>query len=175
MTYHSNITDKEKFQHICDITTSVAGLRKGSLAFKSRKHKLQLPRLVAANIGRINEIHHRAIAEVLKRDRSLIYHYENTHSANYTSWADYRKMFNLVHQAFTDIENTKPTVEDSKGMKNYLLEFVNESKKNQVEIMIISGKVGCKIVTSFADFSSILKKIKFALTNYNHSIQINLL
>tara|TARA_R100001530_G_C4312301_1_gene153389 strand:- start:633 stop:1160 length:528 start_codon:yes stop_codon:yes gene_type:complete len=174
MTYRSNITDKEKFEHICNLTTSLVGLRKGSLAFKSRKQEIQLPRLVASNIARLSGIHQRAIAEVLKRDRSLIYHYENTHSANYTSWREYRKMFNLVYKAYEEIEDVKPAFIDRKGMKQHLLEFVEESEPYQVEILITSGVVGCKIRTSFIKFSYVLKNLKFALANYNHSININL-
>ena len=175
MTYHSNITDKEKFEHICDLTTSLVGLRKGSLSFKSRKQEIQLPRLVAANIGRLDKIHHRIISDVLNRDRSLIYYYENMHGANYTSWKKYREIFNLVHQAYTEIEESKPSFEDNRAMKRYLLEFIKESTKYQVEILITSGKVGCRILTSYKSFSSTLKNIKFALANFNHSIEINLL
>ena len=174
MTYRSNITDKEKFEHICNLTTSLVGLRKGSLAFKSRKKELQLPRLVAANVARLSDIHHRAIAEVLKRDRSLIYHYETTHKGNYCNWAEYRKVFNLVYKAYEEIEEVKPAFLDRKGMKQHLLEFVEESEPYQVEILITSGVVGCKIRTSFIKFSYVLKNLKFALANYNHSMNINL-
>jgi len=175
MTYHSKVDEKEKFEHICNLTTSLVGLRKGSLGFKSRKQEIQLPRLIAANIGRLNDIHHRAIADVLNRDRSLIYHYEKNHSANYTSWKKYREIFNLVHQAFTEIETAKPSFQDKRALKTHILEFVKEPEKCQVEILITSGKVGCKIITSFKDFSHTLKNIKFALQNYRHSIEINLL
>ncbi len=175
MTYRSNITDKEKFEHICNLTTSLVGLRKGSLAFKTRKQEIQLPRLVAANIGRLLGIHQRAIAEVLKRDRSLIYHYEKIHSGNYTSWNDYRKMFNLVYRSFHEIESVKPIFEDTRGMKRHLLEFVKETEPEQVEILITSGSIGCKIKTNFKNFSSSLKTIKFALDNYSHNIELNLL
>tara|TARA_R100000306_G_C4341239_1_gene125332 strand:- start:54 stop:581 length:528 start_codon:yes stop_codon:yes gene_type:complete len=175
MTYRSKITDKEKFEHICNLTTSLVGLRKGSLSFKTRKLDIQLPRLVASNIARLSGIHQRAIADVLNRDRSLIYYYESKHSANYTSWKEYRKMFNLVYKAFDDIEETKPAFMDSRGMKRHLLEFVEESEPYQVEILITSGVVGCKIRTSFIKFSYVLKNLKFALANYNHSIDINLL
>jgi hypothetical protein len=175
MTYHSKITDKEKFEYICNLTTSLVGLRKGALAFKTRKQEIQLPRLVASNIGRLSGIHQRAIADVLKRDRSLIYHYENQHSANYTSWNDYREMFNLVYKAFQEVEESKPAFKDSRGMKRHLLEFVEESEPYQVEILIRSGSVGCKIKTSYVKFSYILKNIKFALANFRHSIDVNLL
>ena len=153
MTYRSKITDKEKFEYICNLTTS----------------------LVASNIGRLSGIHQRAIADVLNRDRSLIYHYENQHSANYTSWADYREMFNLVYKAFEEVEEAKPAFKDNKGMKRHLLEFVEESEPYQVEVLITSGAVGCKIKTSYLKFSPFLKNLKFALANFRHSIDVNLL
>ena len=46
------MTAKDNFIHICNLTTSVMGLRKGSLAYKSRKQEVQIPRMVAAVIGR---------------------------------------------------------------------------------------------------------------------------
>ena len=179
MTYRSRIPlkidDKEKFNHICDLTTSLVGLWKGSLSFKSRKQEIQLPRLVAANIGLLNDIHHRVIAEVFNRDRSSVYHYESTHGGNYTNWKKYREVFNLVHQAYTEIETSKPSFKDNRALKRHILEFVKESEKCQVEILVTSGKVGCKIITSYREFSYVLKNIKFALANYRHSIDVNLL
>ena len=179
MTYRSRrplkIDDKEKFNHICELTTSLVGLRKGSLGFKSRRQEIHLPRLVAANIGLLNDIHHRVIAEVLNRHRSLIYHYEHTHGGNYMSWQKYREIFNLVHQAYTEIEESKPSFKDNRALKRHILEFVKESEKCQVEILVTSEKVGCKIITSYREFSYVLKNIKFALANYRHSIDVNLL
>ena len=175
MTYRSKITDKEKFKNICDLTTSLVGLRKGSLAYKSRKLEVQLPRLVAANIGRLTHIHQRIIADVLKRDRSLIYHYEHKHNGNYSTWKAYREMFNLVFTAFEDLQGGKPTFEDCRGMKRYLLEFAQENTPYQIEILVSSGKVGCTIKTSYVDFSKTLKNINFALTNYNHSLELNII
>lgn len=178
MTYRSRVstkaTDRETFEHICNLTTSLAGLRKGSLSFRSRKHELQLPRLVASNIALLSQIHHKTIADVLRRDRSNIYHYEKTHQANYSSWAAYRRMFNLVYTSFKDIEEVRPVFKDSIGMKRYLLDFVEESEPYQVEILITSGVVACKIRTNFYNFSKVLKNLKFVLSNYNHSIDINL-
>ena len=83
-------------------------------------------------------------------------------------------MFNLVYRAFEDIEEVKPVFADSEGMKRYLLEFVEESKPYQVELLITSGVVGCKIKTTFYKFSDVLKKLKFVLTSYRHSIDIQL-
>tara|TARA_R100000654_G_scaffold35308_1_gene60729 strand:- start:2447 stop:2974 length:528 start_codon:yes stop_codon:yes gene_type:complete len=175
MTYLSNITDKEKFEDICDLTTQLVGIRKGSLAFKSRKLELQIPRLVAANIGRLSFIHQRVIADVLNRDRSLIYHYEHKHGSNYASWREYREMFNKVYTAYNEINGAKTTFDDSKTLKRHLLDFTEEDRPQQVEILVKSGKVGCSLKTSYRQFSNMLKNIRFALTDYNHSLEVNLL
>ena len=80
------MTSKDNFIHICNLTTSVMGLPKGSLASKSRKLKFQVPRMVASIIGRIEEnISHSVIAEVIKRHRASVYHYEICHQGHY-SW-----------------------------------------------------------------------------------------
>ena len=84
-------------------------------------------------------------------------------------------MFNLVYKAFQEVEESKPAFKDSRGMKRHLLEFVEESDPYQVEILITSGSVGCKIKTSYVKFSYVLKNIKFALANFRHSIDVNLL
>ena len=175
MTYLSNITDKEKFEDICDLTTQIVGLRKGSLSFKSRKLELQLPRLVAANIGRISLIHQRVIAGVLNRDRSLVYHYENKHGSNYATWREYREMFNKVYTAYNEINGAKTTFDDCRTLKRHLLNFTQEDRPEQVEILVKSGKVGCSLKTSYAQFSTMLKNIRFALTDYNNTIEVNLL
>ena len=175
MTRYANITDKDKFKHLCDLTTSLVGLRKGSLRFKSRKHDVHLPRLIASNIGMQSDIHRNIIAEVLNRDRVLIYHYEKTHKSNYSSWPKYREMFNMVIKAYEELQSIRPTFHDSMGLKGYLLEFVTEDNPNQAEILVVSGKVGCKIKSTCSNLSHMLKNIQFALKNYNHSIKVNLL
>ena len=53
--YHFKMTEKENFIQICDLTTSIVGLEKGSLSLKSRKQSLQIPRMVAAMVARIEE------------------------------------------------------------------------------------------------------------------------
>ena len=101
------MTPKDNFIHICNLTTSVMGLRKGSLAFKTRKTEIQIPRMVASVIGRIEEnISHSVIAEVINRHRASIYHYVKCHQGNYT-WEKYRDIFNLVYMTYKQIEQSK--------------------------------------------------------------------
>ena len=171
--YLSNMTSKDNFIDICNLTTSVLGLRKGSLSHKSRKQELNIARQIAGVIGRIEEgIHHKIIAEVLKRNRSLIYHYEKKHSANYT-WDKYRDAFNKVYMAYKQIDQTKQIFIDKYYMKDYLLKNgVKENQKQEVCILIRSGEVGTLIKTSYMDFSNQLENIKFALKDYKYSMEI---
>ena len=167
------MTEKDNFLDICNLTTSVLGLRKGSLSQKSRKQELNIARQIAGVIGRIEEgIHHKIIAEVLKRDRSLIYHYEKKHSANYT-WEKYRDSFNKVYMAYKQIDHTKQIFIDKYYMKSYLLKNgVKESEKQEVCILIRSGDVGTLIKTSYMDFSNQLEIIKLALKNHKYTMEI---
>ena len=167
------MTAKDHFIHICNLTTNVMGLRKGSLAYKSRKTELQIPRMVASIIARKEEgIHQTVIAEVLKRDRSLIYHYEKKHDDHY-AWEKYRDVFNKVYMAYHQIENSKQVFLDKHYMKEYLLKNgVKESSKIEAQILIKSEKVSVIINTSYMDFSNQLENIKFALRNYKYQIEI---
>jgi site-specific DNA-adenine methylase len=167
------MTPKDNFIHICNLTTSVMGLRKGSLAFKTRKQEIQIPRMVAAVIGRIEEhISHSVIGEVLSRHRASIYHYEKCHQGNYT-WEKYREVFNKVYMTYKQIEQSKKVFVDRYYMKEYLLKNgVKENAKNEVNIMLKSGRIGVVITTSYMDFSNQLENIKFALRDYKYEMEI---
>ena len=167
------MTAKDNFIHICNLTTNVMGLRKGSLAYKSRKTELQIPRMVAAVIGRTEEgINHSIIAEVLNRHRASIYHYEKCHQGHYT-WEKYRDIFNKVYMAYKQIEQSKKVFIDKYYMKEFLLKNgVKESPKLEAKIMVKSGRVSIIIITSYMDFSNQLENIKFALRDYKYEMQI---
>jgi hypothetical protein len=167
------MTAKDNFKHICNLTTSVMGLRKGSLAYKSRKTEFQIPRMVAAVIGRIEEnISHSVIAEVINRHRASIYHYEKCHQGHYT-WEKYRDVFNKVYMAYKQIEQSKKVFIDRYYMKEFLLKNgVKENAKDEVRIMLKSGRIGVVIITSYLDFSNQLENIKFALKDYKYEMEI---
>ena len=167
------MTSKDNFIHICNLTTTVMGLPKGSLANKSRKTEIQIPRMVASIIGRIEEnISHSVIAEVINRHRASVYHYEKCHQGHYT-WEKYREAFNKVYMAYKQIEQSKKIFIDKNYMKEYLLKNgVKESPKNETSIMIKSGSVSIIIITSYMDFSNQLENIKFALRDYKYEMQI---
>jgi len=101
MIYHSKMTQEDNFKNLCNLTTSLLGLRKGSLAYKSRRQELQVARSIASVIARKEyEIPHSTIAKVINRDRTLIYHYEKNHKHNYSTFPKYRDIFNKVFNAF---------------------------------------------------------------------------
>ena len=167
------MTAKDNFIHICNLTTTVLGLPKGSLAFKTRKQEFQVPRMVAAVIGRIEEhISHSIIGDVLSRHRASIYHYEKCHQGNYT-WDKYRDIFNKVYMAYKQIEQSKKVFIDRHYMTVFLFKNgVKENTKNEVSIMLKSGRVGVVIITSYMDFSNQLENIKFALRDYKYEMEI---
>ena len=174
MIYHSKMTLEDNFKNLCNLTTSLLGLRKGSLAYKSRKQDLQVARSIASVIARIEyEVPHSTIAKVINRNRTLIYHYEKNHKHNYATFPKYRDTFNKVFNAFTTIEDSKKSFFDLQQLKNYLRKNdVFNSEKHQVIIRIKSGKVGTDIKVSYRDFYNQLENVKLALQNFKYQIEI---
>ena len=168
------MTEEYNFKNICDLTTKLLGLPDDALALKSRKRPLQVARAIAGYIGRTEEdINQKTIGKVLNRDRTLIYHYENTHKSNYANCEVYRNTFNKVYKAYKDIDGIKEVFVDSDFMKSYLLKNdVVETLKPEVILEVKSGQVKCKIKTSYFDFSNQLEIVKLALKNYHYTIKI---
>jgi len=168
-----NMTAKDNFIDICNLTTKVMKLRKGALYNKCRLQKYQLPRMVAAVIARTEEgIKHEVIAEVLNRHRASIYHYEKAHQGYYC-WEKYRNIFNKIYTAYKTIQDGKKIFKNKRTMKRFLLNNgVEENSKLEANILIISGKAKTIISTSYMDFSNQLEKIKFALKEYKYEMQI---
>ena len=168
------MTEEYNFKNICNLTTKLLGLPDDALALKSRKRPLQVARAIAGYIGRTEEdINQKIIGKVLNRDRTLIYHYENTHKINYANCSIYRDTFNKVYKAYKDIDGVKEVFIDGDFMKSYLLKNeVVETLKPEVILEVKSGQVKCKIKTSYFDFSNQLEIIKLALKNYHYTIKI---
>jgi hypothetical protein len=168
------MTEEYNFKNICNLTTKLLGLPDDALALKSRKRPLQVARAIAGYIGRTEEdINQKIIGKVLNRDRTLIYHYENTHKANYANCEVYRNTFNKVYKAYKDIDGVKEVFIDGNFMKSYLLKNeVVETLDPEVILEVKSGQVKCKIKTSYFDFSNQLEIIKLALKNYHYTIKI---
>jgi hypothetical protein len=171
---HFNMIEEINFKILCDLTTNLVGLRKGSLSYKSREQKYQLPRAVASIVSRmIDETHRTVIAKELKRDRSLIYHYEKMHESNYRTYPKYREMFNKVYNAYSNIQGAKRTFVDAKQLEIYLKDNgVKNSEKHQTTIRVSSGRISTDIKVSYKDFYDQLEKCKFAMTDCNYNLEI---
>ena len=169
-----DIRDEIEVKNLCDLATSICGIRKGSLAYKSRKEQYTIPRSVVAVIARKElKIHHNAIAKELKRDRCSIYHYEGKHEANYMSYPKYREAFNSIYNAYSDIKKSKKIIEDPSEMINYLHNMgVRHSKKPSMKIHIDAGKYEVSIDTNFKHFSRNMDICHEALKDYNCKIYV---
>ena len=166
--------EKDNFKNLCNLTTSLMGLRKGSLAYKSRRSELQVPRAVAAVVARmVDDIHPTIIAKEIKRDRASVWHYEKVHQSNYSSWEKYRDCFNKIYNAYTSSKGEKRTFSDMFHLREHLKENgVRHSKKPQTTIRINSGEVGVDIKVSYRDFYNQLELCKLALRDCNYNLEI---
>ena len=167
------MTAEDNFKNLCNLTTNIMGLPKGSLAYKSRKIELQVPRAAAAVVATMDNIHCTIVAKGLKRDRSLIYHYNKMHSANYSSWEKYRNTFNQIYMAYTSLENAKKEFFDLQHLKEHLRNAgIYNSEKYQTIIRIKCGKIGTDVNVSFREFYDTLELCKLALQDYKYQIEI---
>ena len=169
------MTEELNFKAICDLTTRVLDIPKGSLSLKSRRRPLQVARAVAAYIGRTEEdIHRTIIGKVLNRDRSLIYHYEYKHKPLYRSCEIYRNTFNKVYKEYKNIDGEKEIFIKGKHIRNHLLSSgVKESINNSdVLLEVKSGEAKCIINTSYFEFSDQLENIKLAMEKYHYTVKI---
>jgi len=165
---------EDNFKNLCDLTTNLVGLPKGSLALKTRKTQYQVPRMVAAMVARLeDETHRETIAKVLGRDRTSVNHYERCHSANYASFPLYRETFIKVFNAYAEIKDAKLTFIDMYNLQEHLRKNgVHDSSKHQTTIRIVSGNFGTDIKVSYKDFYNQLELCKLALQNYQHEIEV---
>ena len=168
------MTAEDNFKNLCRLTTEVLGLPRGSLASKSRRSELQIPRSVASVIAvMVDDIHPLVIAKVIKRDRCSVYHYQNTHKSNYANKEKYRNIFNKIYRSYKDLEGAKDFFLDGDYMRVYLLKNgVSVTCGGDVLLEVKSGQVKCIIKTSYFDFSNQLENVKLALKNYHYTVKI---
>ena len=168
------MTEREKFESICDLTTNLVGLHKGALANKTRKQTIHIPRMVASVIGRIaDDIHPTTIAKVLGRDRTSVLHYYKCHGHNYSTFPEYRTVFNKVYNAYSEILSTKKTFLNNDEMRMFLIsKGVNVVQKPQVVIIVESGNAKYKFNTNYFDFTKNADIIREALKDYRYFFKI---
>tara|TARA_R100001530_G_scaffold25879_1_gene20838 strand:+ start:1384 stop:1908 length:525 start_codon:yes stop_codon:yes gene_type:complete len=163
------MTSKDNFIHICNLTTNVMGLRKGSLADKSRKKDLHLARTIAGVIGMKEGIKREVIAKQLNRHRTAIYHYEKQHNDWFSSrsYPSYAKAYTKVFSAYQEIEDSRKQFVDKFHLRNFVKELglVNCDKKHIV-FTITSGSVSYQLFSDAHNFSTYYDTLKLALSGY---------
>ena len=163
------MTPKENFKHICNLTTSVMGLRKGSLSYKSRKQELHLARTIAGVIGMKEGIKREVIAKQLNRHRTAIYHYEKSHKNWFSnrSYPSYAKAYTKVFCAYREIEDSRKQFIDKFHLRNFVIELgLKNCEKRDIVFSITSGSVSYQLFSDAHNFSNYYDTLKLALSGY---------
>tara|TARA_R110002020_G_scaffold103775_1_gene243293 strand:+ start:351 stop:866 length:516 start_codon:yes stop_codon:yes gene_type:complete len=168
------MTDREKFETICDLTTNTVGLQQGSLAYKTRKQELVYSRMIASVIGIKNTgIHPDTIADVIKKDRTSILYYYKMHKHNYSSTKKYRDFFNKVYAAFNNSENIKLVFKNRDELCEFLINAgVKISTNADIKLKIKSGKAVYKLPTTYLQMDYNTEIINKALKDYDYKCDI---
>ena len=174
MIYHSNMTDREKFESLCDLTTNLVGLQQGSLSFRTRKQEILVPRMVASVIAIIaKDIHPETIADIIKKDRTSVIHYRKTHKHNYQSFPVYREVFNKVYNAYLEQEKFKLVFKNRDDLIRHLIDAgIKTTIKSQVKIKVKCRNIKHFVHTNYLDFSNNIDIINESLKDYDYSIDI---
>jgi len=174
MIYHSKMTDKDNFKNLCNLTTELVGLPKGSLSKKTRKVEYQRPRAVVSMIALLEEnIHKDVIGAGIKRDRTCINHYEKFHEMNYKSYPAYRKTFIDVYIAYCNHKKQKLYFNTQKDFEDFLaVKNIKSSPTYNTELCLRSGNLFVVLQLSHADFYNVIEIIKFALKDYQYQYKV---
>lgn len=168
------MTDREKFETLCDLTTKTVGLQQGALKLEKRKQELVYSRMIASFIGIKNiKIHPDTIADVIKKDRTSILYYYKMHKHNYSSIKKYRDAFNKVYAAFDKSENIKFVFDNRDDLCKCLIDAgVKISSNPDVKLKIKSGKAEYKLPTTYLQMDYNSEIIKKALKEYDYTEDI---
>jgi|24BtaG_2_1085350.scaffolds.fasta_scaffold05316_5 hypothetical protein len=166
------MTPKEDFKQICDLTTNLLGLRKGSLAFKSRKDELQIARMIASVIGRKEGIKREVIADALNRHRTLLYYYEKMHKINFEyNYEAYAKAYTKVLSAYEEIEDCRKQFIDKFHLRHFVKELgIRNCEKKDIVFTIKSGTVSYEFFSDTHHFSKYYDILKSALGGYKATL-----
>ena len=120
-----------------------------------------------------HDIHFKAIAEALKRDRSSIYYYVKQHKNLYENWAEYRNNFTKLWGKL--YEGSELRQLDPVQFKNILKDNnIKEIKTGIVQILISSGAMTHRFRTTYSDMCEQVEQIKAVFTDYEIKIDIKL-
>ena len=172
-----NINDEMEVRMLCDIATNACDLKRGDLYRKfkgSKAEKYSVPRTIVAVIARKDlKIHYNVIAEILKKDRSSIYHYERKHESDYASYPKYRNAFNKIFNTHSQMQENKKEFKDPQELIEHLhVRGARNCKNPTIKINISTDKYKVTIATNFKEFSNNYDICSEALRDYNCKIQI---
>ena len=174
MTYLSKMTPRQNFKNLCNLTTELVGLPKGSLSNRSREQKYQVPRAVISVIARQEEnIHRDVIGKGIDRDRTCINHYEKFHAANYKSYELYRKTYIDVYIAYCSQKKQKKYFKTQESFNKFLDKHnINSSETHNTELALRSGKFYVILQLSHEDFYNVIEIIKFAFREHHYEYKV---
>ena len=170
--YHFNMQEIQidNFNNVCNLTIKLLELPADALESKSRKHEYQVARSVASCVSRmLDGTHQNVIAKRLKRDRTLIYHYDKKHNGDYKSFPLYRKAFDRVYNAYSDIQNARLKFRDINHLQDHIKKFGIRHSSGIINqsIRIKAGDLVMDIMLSYKDFYNQLELCKLALRDTN--------
>lgn len=151
------MTDTEKFDEICNLTTKMLKLPKGSLSQKSRIKELSIGRIIAGMIGLKYDICRNVISKKFNRNRTLTYYFERHHlnrCDQKTGYGDYAKNYFKIMNAYRTKQNKKKVFLENALLRNHLTNAgLSHSAKPTIEFTIISGHAKCKLLSDYSKFS----------------------
>ena len=171
------INDEQDVKFLCKLATKLCDLPEGILQKKvigSKAEKYSVPRAAVAVIARKSlGIHYTVIAEILKKDRTSIYHYEKKHDIDYISYPKYKKTFNNIHNTYLDIQSNKKKFDSPGHLRETLknLGISNDSNGN-MKINVMTDDYTVTLKSSFKDLSNNYELCNNVLSNYKCKIQI---
>ena len=174
MTYLSNMTPRQNFKNLCNLTTELVGLPKGSLSNRSREQKYQIPRAVISVIARQEEnIHRDIIGKGIDRDRTCVNHYEKFHEPNYKSYERYRKTYINVYIAYCNQKKQKKYFKTQAAFYKFLDKHNIKSTENYTtELALRSGNFYVILQLTHEDFYNVIEIIKFAFREHHYEYKV---
>ena len=174
MIYLSKMTQEDNFKNLCNLTTDLVGLPKGSLSKRSREHKYQIPRAAICVIARQEEgINKYVIGAGIKRDRTSINHYEKKHKSDYKTFPAYRKVFIDLYIAYCSHKKQKLYFKTQKDFQDLLdKNNIKSSTTYNTELVLRSGDFYVVLQLSHQDFYNVIEIIKFALKEHHYEYKV---
>ena len=167
-----SITDNLRVKDIASRAAEVLNIPLTALFSKTRKQDVMLCRMAVSNICRFEGIHYLDVADVLKRDRTSIYHYETNHEDLYDTWPKYQRLFDTLHAHIYD--NPKKTLNKAQMRKMLAEQGVRNTKRGRINIFLTSGSSKYDLTVKYPDFCKTTDIIRDTFRGYEFNMKIAL-